>query len=89
MNCCAPAVICGHFHIQALEVTTDGFAKVLAEDAHHGPGEKEDDAALVEELEHPVVDVRLVELKVFGNVTQQMCHFRLLLVLQTRSFISH
>ncbi len=61
----APAIICGHFHIQALEITTDGFAEVLAEDAHHGPGEEEDNAALVEELEHPIVDVCFIELKVF------------------------
>lgn len=33
----------------------------LADDAHEGAGEEDDDAALVEELEEPVVDVTLVE----------------------------
>ena len=74
LNCRSPAIICGHFHIQALEVTTDGFTKVLAEDAHHGPGEEDDDAALVEQLEQPVVDVPLVELQVLGDITDEMSH---------------
>ena len=43
------------------EVAADWFAEVLADDAHEGAGEEDDDAALVEELEEPVVDVTLVE----------------------------
>ena len=70
----SPAIVCGHFHIDALEVTTNGFAEVLAYDAHEGSGEEDDDAALVEQLEQPVVDVPLVELQVLGNITDEMSH---------------
>jgi hypothetical protein len=49
----------------------------LAEDADHGPREEQDDATLVEELEEPVVDARLIKLKVLGDVVQKMRHSRL------------
>ena len=71
---CSPTIISCHFHIDTFEVTADRLAKVLAEDSHHGAGQKDDNAALVEELEHPVVDCRLVKVAVLANVTQQVRH---------------
>lgn len=69
-----PAIVRGHLDVDTLEVATDGFAEVLAEDTNHGAGEEEDDAALVEKFEEPVVDRRFVELEVLGDVAQQMRH---------------
>jgi hypothetical protein len=63
--------------INAFEIAADGLTKVLAEDADHGPREEQDDATLVEELEEPVVDARLIKLKVLGDVVQKMHHFQL------------
>jgi hypothetical protein len=63
-----PTVVSRHFDVQALEVATDRLAKVLAEDADHGPDEEDDGASLVVELEYPVVDVGLVELQVLDDV---------------------
>ena len=51
------------------EVAADWFAEVLADDAHEGPGEEDDHAALVEQLEEPVVDITLIEPQVLGDVT--------------------
>ena len=51
------------------EVAADWFAEVLADDAHEGPGEEDDHAALVEQLEEPVVNVALIESQVLGDVT--------------------
>ena len=51
------------------EVAADWFAEVLADDTHQGPGEEDDHAALVEQLEEPVVNVALIEPQVLGDVT--------------------
>jgi hypothetical protein len=46
----------------------------LAHDAHHGPGEEEDDTSFAEELEREVVDVAVLKLKVLSDVLDEMRH---------------
>ena len=57
-----------------LEVAVDGLPEVLRHDAHHAPGEEDDDAQWVEQLEDIVVDVDLLELEVLGDVADQVGH---------------
>lgn len=69
-----PAIVGGHLDVESFEVAADGLAEVLAHDADHRAGEEYDDAALVKEFEEPVVDGRLVELEILGDVAQKMRH---------------
>ena len=52
----------------------DGVTKVLGGNAHCGSQHADDGAALVEELEGPVVDVGLIELEVVGEIAEKMGH---------------
>ena len=52
----------------------DGVTKVLGGNAHCGTEHADDGAALVEELEGPVVDVGLVKLEVVGEVAEKVRH---------------
>ena len=59
-------------HVDTAEIAVDGIPKVLAEESHHGADEVDESAALVEELEVPVVDVDLVYGEVAHQVRQEM-----------------
>ena len=52
----------------------DGVTKVLGGDPHGGPGHAEQGGGSVVELEHPVVDVDLVELEPAGEIVHKMSH---------------
>ena len=52
----------------------DGVAKVLGGNAHGGPSHAEQGGGAVVELEHPVVDVDLVELEPAGEIVHKMSH---------------
>ena len=52
----------------------DGFSEILTEDADHGADEEHDGAAFVVQLEDPVVNVRLVELQILDDVTENVRH---------------
>ena len=52
----------------------DRVTKVLGGDAHGGPGHAEQGGGAVVELEHPVVDVDLVELEPAGEIVHKMSH---------------
>ena len=57
-----------------LKSRPDGFSKILTEDADHGADEEDDGAAFVVQLEDPVVNVRLVELQILDDVTENVRH---------------
>ena len=52
----------------------DGVTEVLRGDADSGPGHAEQRGGAVVELEHPVVDVDLVELEPARQIVHQMSH---------------
>ena len=52
----------------------DGVTKVLGGDTHCGPRHTEQRRGAVVELEHPVVDVDLVELEPAGEIVHKMSH---------------
>lgn len=52
----------------------DRVTKVLGGDAHGGPGHAKQGGGAVVELEHPVVDVDLVELEPAGEIVHKMSH---------------
>ena len=52
----------------------DGVTKVLGGDTHGGPCHAEQRRGAVVELEHPVVDVDLVELEPAGEIVHKMSH---------------
>ena len=56
------------------EKQPDWVTKVLGGDSHGGTQHADDGAALVEELEGPVVDVGLIELEVVGEIAEKVRH---------------
>ena len=52
----------------------DWIPKVLTGNPHCGPCHADHHGHLVVQLERPVVDIGLLEVKVVGEITQQMSH---------------
>ena len=52
----------------------DWVTKVLGGNPNSGTQHADDRAALVEELEGPVVDVGLIELEVVGEIAEKVSH---------------
>merc|ERR1719266_2557249 len=69
-----PAVVLCQIRVDALELAADGVTKVLGGNAHCGTEHADDGAALVEELEGPVVDVGLIKLEVVGEIAEKVRH---------------
>lgn len=63
-----PAVVAGNLLEVAVEVARDRLAEVCLGHAHEGAHHAEDRGHLVVELEHPVLDVDLVQ----GEVGHQV-----------------